>query len=116
MKLTLYFYFQIPSEINQPWQTSVIQQKAYPAEWDQNKVTINRKKNPQAFRETTKEKLALPFHSRQTTEWQHHTSVLQLQQVLVTDHICWKPSMQYNDDRQFQSHTLFPQPYKCKLY
>ena len=44
IKLMLYFYFQIPSEINQPWHTSAIQQKASPAEWDQNKATMNRKK------------------------------------------------------------------------
>ena len=44
MKLTLYFYFQIPLEINHPWQTSAIQKAPYPAEWDQNKATINRKK------------------------------------------------------------------------
>ena len=110
MKLTLYLSFQIPSEINQPWQTSATQQKAYPAEWDQNMATINRKKTPQAFRATTKKKSVLPFDSRQKTEWQHHTSVPQPQQV--TDHICWKPPIQYNDDRKFQIHTLLPQPYQ----
>jgi len=44
IKLTLYFYFQIPSETKQPWQTSAMQHKAYPAEWGQNKATINRKR------------------------------------------------------------------------
>jgi len=44
MKLTPSFYFQIPSETNQPWKTLAIQQKAYPADWDQNKATTNRKK------------------------------------------------------------------------
>ena len=76
----LYFYLQIPSEVNQPGQTSAIQRKAYPAEWDQNKAIIN----PQAFRPTTRKKSVLPFHSRQTTEWEHHTSVPQPQQDLVT--------------------------------
>ena len=44
MKLTPSFYFQIPSEKSQPWKTLAIQQKAYPADWDQNKATTNRKK------------------------------------------------------------------------
>ena len=76
----------MPSEINQPWQTSAIQQKAYSAEWDQNnRKTLKHSEQP------LRKKLVLPFHSRQTTEWQHHTSVPQPRQVLVTDHICWKP-------------------------
>ena len=104
-KITLYFYFQIPSEINQPWQTSPIEQKASPAELDQNKATINRKKTLQAFRETTKKKTGftppLKTDNRMTAPYPS---------AAATDHICRKPSIQYNDDRQFQTHTLLPQP------
>ena len=70
MKLTLYVYFQIPSEINQPWQTPAIQRKAYPKEWDQNKATINRKK-PSSIQSNHWEKvgfaLALQTDNRLTT-------------------------------------------------
>ena len=100
IKLTLYFYFQIPAEIKQPWQTSAIQQKAYPAEWGQNKATINRKRTLKHSKQPIRKKSLLPFHSRQTTEWQHHTWVPKPQQVLVSDHICWKPPTQYNDERK----------------
>ena len=116
MKLTLHFYFQIPSAINQPWPTSAIQQKAYPAEWDQNKAPINRKKTFEPSEQPLRKKSVFPFHSRQNTEWQQQTSVLQPQQLLVTDNICWKPPILYNDDNNSWVTPYCNSTTKCKLH
>ena len=112
MKLTPSFYFQIPSEKSQPWKTLAIQQKAYPADWDQNKATTNRKQ-PSSIQsmQAPRKKSVLPFHARKTTEWQHHTSVPQPQQVWVTNHISWK-SMTDNSKVKPSCHSHA----KCKLY
>ena len=68
-KLTLYFYFQIPSEIKQPWQTSAIQQKAYPAEWDQDRATINTKRTLKHSKQpTTKIRFCASTQDRQQND------------------------------------------------
>ena len=94
MKLTLYIYFQIPSQINQTWQTTAIQRKAYPKEWDQNKATINRRK-PSSIQSNHWEKVGFPLaiktDSRMTTPY---LSAADTTTFSDTDHICWKPPMQ----------------------
>ena len=112
-KLTLYFYFQIPSEIKQPWQTSAIKQKAYPAEWDQNRATINRKISLKHSKQPIrKNRFCASTQDRQ----QNDNITPKPQQVLVTDHIWWKPPIQYKDDTQFQSRSYSHSHTKCKFY
>ena len=49
---------------NKPTLTNIsYTKKAFPAERDENNATMKRK-NPQAFRATTKKKSVFPFHSR----------------------------------------------------
>ena len=108
MKLMLYFYLQIPSEVNQPWQTSAIQRKAYPAEWDQNKAIIN----PQAFRPTTRKKSVCPStEHRMGTKYLSAAATTRFSDIFAASH---PYSIMMTDNSRVtpycHSHT------KCKLY